>query len=60
MSNTNTTSPLLKARAHGEQKWIEKVDELTDGNKVVVSWTSHELKGENLKTLLKNNNNCCG
>ena len=60
MSNTNTTSPLLKARANGEQKWIEKVDELTDGNKVVVSWTSHELKGENLKTLLKNNNNCCG
>ncbi|MGH1516398.1 arsenical pump-driving ATPase [Chryseobacterium sp. JK1] len=55
MSNTNTKSPLLQARAHGEQKWMEKVDELTDGKKVVVSWTPQELKGENLKILLNNN-----
>lgn len=53
MNNITTSSPLLKARAKAEQKWINHVDTITNGNLAVVSWKHEELKGENLKSLLK-------
>ncbi len=38
---TDTQNPFLKAKAQSEIQWIEKVDEISNGNFVVVSWKEH-------------------
>ena len=38
LSLTDTNNPFLKARAKGEEKWIEKVRELSDGNIAIIEW----------------------
>ncbi len=48
---TQTTNPILKAKADLELEWIRKVNEHARGNTAVISWTSDELKGEKLKEL---------
>lgn len=53
MVNTPTQSPLLKARAVAETKWIDEVNTISSGNMVLVPWQNQELKGENLKLLLQ-------
>jgi arsenite-transporting ATPase len=53
MSNAETQSPLLRARASTEQRWIKHVHEITSGNIVLVPWQQAELKGKNLFELLK-------
>ncbi|MBU3209993.1 arsenical pump-driving ATPase [Clostridium algidicarnis] len=50
---TNTKSPLLKTKALSEIQWINKVDEISKGNFVVIPWKSEEIKGEELVNLIK-------
>ena len=50
---TDTKSDFLKTKAKSEVKWINKVNEISSGNFAVVAWTSGELKGDNLKELIK-------
>lgn len=53
MVNTPTQSPLLKARAVAETKWINEVNRISSGKMVLVPWQNQELKGENLRLLLQ-------
>ena len=52
MLSTGTTNELLLARAQNEQKWIQKVAEVSNNHFAVVEWSSVELKGEALATIL--------
>lgn len=52
MLSTGTTNELLLARAQSEQKWIQKVAEVSNNHFAVVEWSSVELKGEALATIL--------
>jgi len=53
MLKTNTNNRILKAKASTEAEWINKVDEISNGNFAVVPWTSKEIKGQALKDLIK-------
>lgn len=48
---TETTNPVLKAKASNEIEWINKVNEHANGNAAVISWSSDEMKGDKLKNL---------
>ncbi|WP_017472956.1 arsenical pump-driving ATPase [Amphibacillus jilinensis] len=48
---TQTTHPILKAKAGSELKWFNQVAKLTDGHYAVVKWFADDLKGEQLKQL---------
>ena len=50
---TKTQSPLLKAKSVGEIPWINKVDEISQGNFAVIPWKGEEIKGEKLVELIK-------
>jgi len=50
---TNTQSPLLKAKAESEIPWINKVDEISQGNFAVVPWKGEEIKGDKLLELIR-------
>ncbi|WP_378953527.1 arsenical pump-driving ATPase [Pelosinus sp. sgz500959] len=50
---TNTQSPLLKAKSLGEIQWINKVDEISEGNFAVIPWKGEEIKGEKLVELIQ-------
>ncbi|APZ49780.1 arsenical pump-driving ATPase [Jeotgalibaca sp. PTS2502] len=52
MLSTGTTNELLLARAQNEQKWIQKVAEVSNNHFAVVEWSSVELKGKALATIL--------
>ena len=41
MSLTDTNNPLLRARAKGETKWIDKVRELSDDNLILIPWENN-------------------
>ncbi|CUX42353.1 arsenical pump-driving ATPase [Clostridium sp. C105KSO13] len=45
---TETTNQLLKAKASHEIEWINKVDEISDGNFAVIKWSTDEVKGDKL------------
>ena len=49
---TNTKSPLLKAKAVSEIPWINKVDEISQGNFAVVPWKGEEINEQNLVELI--------
>lgn len=49
---TNTTNIVLKSKASHEVEWINKVNEISDGNFAIVEWKSEELKGNKLLDLL--------
>ncbi|MDD3225000.1 MAG: ArsA-related P-loop ATPase, partial [Clostridium sp.] len=49
----NTKSDFLKIKAKSEIQWINKVNEISFGNFVVIPWNSSELKGNNLRNLIK-------
>ncbi|TCK92828.1 arsenite efflux ATP-binding protein ArsA [Natranaerovirga hydrolytica] len=49
---TNTTNPILKAKASNEVNWINKVNDLSKGNFAVLEWKPEEIKGEALLNLL--------
>lgn len=48
---TETTNPVLKAKASNEIEWINKVNEHAKGNAAVISWSCDEMKGDKLKNL---------
>lgn len=52
MLASETTNPMLIARANNELNWIEKVKELSNNNFALVEWKTEELKGEQLHTIL--------
>ncbi|WP_073016601.1 arsenical pump-driving ATPase [Clostridium intestinale] len=49
---TNTTNEILKAKANNEIPWINKVNEIAEGNFAIVEWKPQEIKGANLLDLL--------
>ncbi len=50
---TNTSNEILKAKASNEIKWINKVDEISNGNFAVIEWKAEEVKGEKLLEVIK-------
>ncbi|MDD3393403.1 MAG: arsenical pump-driving ATPase [Anaerotignum sp.] len=48
----STTNEILKAKAANEVEWINKISEVAEGNASLIKWTSEDLKGEYLSTLL--------
>lgn len=52
-SLTDTSSAFLKAKAANEIQWIEKVDQVSNGNYAVIPWMPFEVTGKNLLELLK-------
>ena len=50
---TNTNNDILKAKSSNEIKWINKVDEISNGNFAVIDWKSEEVKGEKLLEIIK-------
>jgi len=50
---TNTTNEILKAKANNEIPWINKVNEIANGNFAIVEWKPQEIKGDMLLSLLK-------
>lgn len=50
---TNTSNEILKAKASNEIKWINKVDEISNGNFSVIEWKAEEVKGEKLLEVIK-------
>lgn len=51
---TDTKSDFLRTKAKSEIQWINRVNEISSGNFAVAAWHSEELKGNNLKKLIKN------
>lgn len=49
---TKTENKVLKVKAGNEISWINKVNELSNGNFAAIKWISDEAKGENLTKLL--------
>jgi arsenite-transporting ATPase len=49
---TNATNEILKAKASNEIQWINKVDEISNGNFAVIEWKVDEVKGEKLIELI--------
>lgn len=49
---TSTTNEILKAKAANEVEWINKISEVAEGNAALIKWSSEDLKGEKLSTLL--------
>ncbi|MCL2774855.1 MAG: arsenical pump-driving ATPase [Oscillospiraceae bacterium] len=43
---TETTNQLLKAKASHEIEWINKVDEISNGNFAVIKWSAEDIKGD--------------
>jgi len=50
---TDTQSPLLKTKSLNEIPWINKVDEIAQGNFAVIPWKGEEIKGEKLVDLIR-------
>ena len=49
----NTTNEILKVKAGNEVHWINKVDEISNGNFAIIQWLPEEVKGEKLNELIK-------
>ncbi|WP_244834683.1 arsenical pump-driving ATPase [Clostridium sp. BJN0001] len=50
---TNTTNEILKAKASNEIQWINKVDEISNGNFAVIEWKDDEVTGDKLTELIE-------
>ncbi len=48
---TNSSNEILKAKSASEVQWINAVNEISNGNFSLISWTPEELRGENLTNL---------
>jgi len=48
---TNTTNPMLTAKAAGEVEWLNRIDEHADGKFALISWSADEIKGNKLMDL---------
>jgi arsenite-transporting ATPase len=49
---TNTTNEILKAKASNEIQWINKVDEISNGNFALIEWKSEDVRGNYLINLI--------
>jgi arsenite-transporting ATPase len=50
---TDTKSPLLKTKSFSEIPWINKVDEISQGNFAIIPWKGEEIKGDKLVELIR-------
>jgi arsenite-transporting ATPase len=50
---SNTTNEILKVKASNEVQWINKVDEISNGNFAIIDWKPEEVKGEKLIELIR-------
>lgn len=51
---TDTEDPILTQKAQAEINWIQRVDDLSHGQMVIIPWSIHEPKGiDGLKYLLQ-------
>jgi arsenite-transporting ATPase len=48
----NTTNDILKVKGSNEVQWINKVNEIAQGNFAVIEWMTEEVKGERLNDLI--------
>ncbi|TQI66804.1 arsenical pump-driving ATPase [Clostridium sp. KNHs216] len=48
---TDTTSPMLAAKAASEVEWLNRIDEHADGKFALIAWSAEEVKGDRLLTL---------
>lgn len=48
---TNTTNPMLAAKAAGEAEWINRINAHAHGKFALIAWSAGEIKGERLLTL---------
>jgi arsenite-transporting ATPase len=48
---TNTTNPMLAAKAANEIEWINRVDKHAGGKFALIKWSAEEIKGDRLTTL---------
>lgn len=48
MLKANSTNEILKTKASNEIKWINKVNEISKGNFVVIAWSADDIKGDKL------------
>lgn len=48
---TNTTNPMLAAKAAHEIEWINRVDKHAHGKFALIKWSAEEIKGNRLTTL---------
>ncbi|MEA4969253.1 MAG: arsenical pump-driving ATPase [Candidatus Pelethousia sp.] len=48
---TNTTNPMLAAKAAGEVEWLNRIDEHAGGKFALIAWSAEEIKGDSLLTL---------
>lgn len=53
MYATNTTNEILRAKASNEIQWINKVNEISQGNFAVIDWKAEEVKEGTLSDLLR-------
>lgn len=51
MLQTNTTNPLLAAKASNEIPWINNIDSHTMGSFAVIAWSADDIKGNKLLKL---------
>lgn len=49
---TDTSNEILKAKASNEITWINKVNDISNGNFTVVEWKADEVKGKRLLELI--------
>jgi len=48
---TNTTNPMLAAKAAGEVEWLNRIDEHAGGKFALIAWSAGEIKGGRLLAL---------
>ncbi len=49
---TDTTNKILKAKASNEITWINKVNEISNGNFSIIEWKAEQVKGKKLLDLI--------
>ncbi|WP_331667152.1 arsenical pump-driving ATPase [Lacrimispora sp.] len=48
---TDTTNPMLAAKAANEVEWLNRVDKHAGGKFALITWSAEEIKGDRLLTL---------
>lgn len=48
---TNTTNPMLAAKAAGEVEWLNRIDDHVGGKFALIAWSAGEIKGDRLLEL---------
>ncbi len=48
---TNTTNPMLAAKAASEVEWLNRIDEHAGGKFALIAWNAGEIKGDRLLAL---------